>query len=117
MLCDGEPGDAERGSKTTKLRPAPGEGPPNPPPPPLRVGGGGRGSGGIWDQGAAESGEVQRPSWREAKKRMLVSLGSMSRRSPMPRPFSLPPMVKGTSVILKFAPLSVERRMAAGPPE
>ena len=54
----------------------------------------------------------QSPAWRVPRKRILPSFGSTAMRSPLPRPFSLPPILNGTSVRSKLRPRSRERRMA-----
>src|SRR5450759_4561789 len=43
---------------------------------------------------------------------MLPALGSTAIRSPLPRPFSLPPNLNGTLVRWKVLPRSAERRIA-----
>src|ERR1035441_9373755 len=43
---------------------------------------------------------------------MFPSLGSTDRRSPLPRPFSLPPNLMGTLVRWNVLPRSLERRTA-----
>ena len=46
---------------------------------------------------------------------MLGWLGSMASRSPIERPFSLPPILMGMSTVCQVLPLSFERRMAPLP--
>ena len=55
-----------------------------------------------------------KPSRREPKNKMLPSFGSTASRSPLERPSELPPILNGTSVILKVRPWSSERKIAAG---
>src|SRR6185437_6484937 len=42
---------------------------------------------------------------------MLLRLGSIASRSPMPRPGMLPPSLNGSAVACQVAPRSEERRM------
>lgn len=61
---------------------------------------------------AAPSVLLHRPAWRVPRYRTLPLLGSTVMRSPLPRPSSLPPNLKGTLVRAKVLPRSLERRMA-----
>ena len=54
------------------------------------------------------------PSRREPKSKIAPWLGSTASRSPLERPSELPPILNGTSVILKVRPWSSERKIAAG---
>ena len=100
----GLPGEPVLGSKTTKLNPAL-ELRPRPGAEPAAVGGMGVGSlppliGKLstFFHVNPVSELIHKPSRREPKYRMSFRLGSIARRSPTPRPFSFPPILKGTSM-------------------
>src|SRR6202789_2179510 len=98
----------EEESKTTNVMPVLSPGP---------VSFAGAGKESTWCQVTPESVLFQRPARREPKKRMEPRLGATARRSPTPRPLSLPPILKGMGVFSRVLPLSLERKIAEGPPQ